>query len=129
MFMLLFSVGAIAQETVGTITELAPEFNALLSFFLPAVTGLALALWADASKHLRAGTWDTGIFLKTKLKPFIITVLLSVALYYALIYVPFLKPFIEVLAGQELVEVTAAGFFGLAGAIIDGLTKSKEGVE
>lgn len=125
LFVLLFTTVGFAQEAEAT-TQLAPEFSALWDFFGPAITGLFLALFADASKYIKAGTWDTGVFIKTKAKPFLITTVVAIAIYYSLIFVPFLKPFLEVLAESEFTQLTAAGLFGFAGAIIDGFTKKKE---
>src|SRR5690606_7016333 len=110
LFVLFLTVSGFAQE-VAEIPELEPSLNAVWNFFGPAIGALLLVLFADASKHIKSGTWDTGIFIKTKAKPFIISVVLVVAVYYSLIYVPFLKPFLEVLAESELTEVTAAGLF------------------
>lgn len=127
-FMLLFIVSvAFAQEIPDA--ETAASFSAVKSFFLPAIISGALVLWADASKHIRGGTWDTGVFFKTKIKPFLLTTVLGIVLYFVLIYVPMTKPFIEALADSDLAEFTSAGLFGLATSIVDGLLKKPSDTE
>jgi hypothetical protein len=120
--MLLFTVGVMnAQAEV----VLETSFNAIKTFFIPSVLASILVLFADASKHLRGGTWDTEVFFTTKLKPFLITMVLAVAIYFLLAYLPISKAFIEILANSSFAEISAAGIIGMATAILDGLTKSK----
>lgn len=123
LFVLLFSVGAYAQADV----ELATSFSAIKSFFAPALLASVLVLWTDASKHLRAGTWETEIFLRTKMKPFLVTHVLAVAIYLLLAYLPISKSFIEILGNSQFAEITAAGIIGMATSILNGLLKPKPG--
>jgi len=115
-------VSVFAQEAV---VELDPSFSAIKSFFLPSIAMSALVLWSDTVKHLKAGTWEFGIFLSTKMIPFAITNAIAIAIYLLLSYLPFTKGFIEILAGSSLAEVTAASLVGAATAIVDGLMKKK----
>lgn len=112
---------AIAQ-TAEVVLE--TEFSAVTSFLLPAILSSLLALWMDTVKHIKAGTYDPMIALKTKIIPFVVTIALSVGIYYLLAYLPATQPFIETLAGHELAEVTAGSITGMASVIVDALYKT-----
>ena len=106
----------------GTDPELPREFNAIVDFFLPAVIGQIVVLLTDAKKYMGSGIWDWGVFLKTKVTPFLLTTAASVVVYLLLLYAPFTKPFIEVVTGP-IGAVTAAGLFGALQSVVDGMLK------
>lgn len=120
---LLFSVTAFAQENLEGADILDPSFNALTTFFLPALLGALATLFTDSVKHIKDGTWDAGIFAKTKILPLALSLVIGIAIYYMMSYAPYLKPYLEVLAGAEMAEITAFAMLGTAAAIIDGLLK------
>lgn len=124
-FFLFFAMLFMAFSATAQVVEIVLEtsFSAVTTFFIPAVLASLLLLWADTAKHIKAGTYDAGVAMRTKIIPFLITQALAVAIYFLLAYLPFTKPFIEELAGLEIAELTAAAFVGTASTIVDALYK------
>lgn len=109
--------------------ELDTSFSAVKSFFLPSLITALLVLFADAKKWMFSGEWSWTIFWNSKFKPFIFSMVGGIVLYFVLAFLPFTKPFIEVLGGSEFAELTAASFIGMATAIINGILKPTESEE
>lgn len=124
----LISVTAVAQE-IETGDELGTSFLDLKEFFLPTIIASALVLLADAKKWMFSGQWSFKVFLMTKIKPFLLSLIVTIAIYYLIALLPWTKQFIEVLGGYELTTISAATLSGMATAIIDGFLKRKEGTE
>lgn len=125
MLMAMLSVTTLFAMQAEAPEVLEVSFSAIKSIFLPAIVGMLLVLFADARKHFNTPEWSWKTFFYTKIKPFLMTTVGGVILYLIIAYVPFTKPFIEILADSTLTEVTALGFFGLAAGVIDGFTKQK----
>ena len=103
--------------------QLDPEFSALWDFFLPAILGALAVLLADAKKWVFSGQWSWGYFFNTKILPFLLSMGVAVVVYLLLAYLPAARPFVEILSGYELIEITSASLIGMATAIIDGFMK------
>ncbi len=114
------SVTAFAQTV-----SFDPTFNALYSFLLPAIGASAFGLWTDSVKHYKNGTWEWKIFWTSKLMPFLLTVVVAVAVYFMIVYAGFLLPALEALAGAQLLEMTAIGIFGFASRIVEDIIFKK----
>ena len=124
LFIMLFTLGAVAQETVEATVGLEPSFNAVKEFFLPAVLAALSVLWMDTMKHIKGGNYDIGIAVKTKFIPLILTIGISVGAYYLIAYLPFTKGFIEIAVEADLSEVTAIGLMTPISILIDNLYKT-----
>lgn len=104
---------------------LDPSFTSALQFFLPAI-GAALSMIAvEARKYMFTPLWDTEVFLKSNAIPLGINIAAAIVVYFMLIYVPFLTPILENLAGATLV-VTSAGIFGFSQGLIKGFLQPKK---
>lgn len=130
LFIALFTIaGVFAQEAVvESSVVLVTTFAAIKTFFLPYFSGQILFLIAEAKKHLTSSERDWGIWAKTNALPILITTGGGIILYYALSYMTFLKPFIEVLSGENLSVLSAATLGAAAVGIYKGLvgTSDKE---
>lgn len=115
---------AAAQVTEPEVID--KSFSVFWSIFFPGILSAGLVLFADAKKHFTSPDWSWQVFLLTKIRPFLVTVIGGGLLYFILAYVPLTKPFIEILTGSALTEITVASLFGAAAAIYDGFSKSKE---
>lgn len=122
LFMLFFTVSIFAQEVVETVDT---SFDAVKSLFLPAIFASLLVLFAEAKKYFFTDEWDFKVFLSTNIIPFLLTNGIAVVLYFLIAYLPFSKPFIEILAGSAITELTAGALIGTATAIVKGLLKPR----
>lgn len=112
---------ALFTVTIGFAQEVAaldPSFSAIKSLLLPAVTGGALLLLAEAKKYMFTPQWDTNIFIKTNVLPFGLSIGGAIILYLLIAYVPFLTPFLEILTESDLTEITSASLIGAATVFI-----------
>lgn len=123
----LFTVaGVFAQEAiVESGTELEVTFSAIKLFFLPYVAGQILFLIAEAKKHLISPEGSWGIWAKTNALPILITTIGGIILYLAIAYVPFVKPIVEILSGENLSALSAATLGAAAVGIYKGLVHKK----
>ncbi len=122
IFIALFAVSfGFSQETAEI--ELDTSFSAVKSLFLPAIlSGIGL-LFVQAKKHWKSPDWDWNLFLKSNALPFGLTVVLSIAMYFILAFVPMLKPVLETITESDFTEVTASALFAAAQTAIKGLLK------
>lgn len=97
--------------------------SVLKNIFLPAIIAQFTVLFADAWKWFNTPEWSWSTLFSTKLKPFLLTTIGGIVLYFILGFIPAVQPFIEILVGSPIGSLTAATLFGAAAAIIDGLTK------
>lgn len=109
-------------------TALNPSFLSAIQFLLPAILAALSVLGAEAYKYVNTPLWDTDVFIKSNLLPFGLTVALSLAVYFILVYLPVLKPVLEDVTGQQII-ITSAGIFGFAQACIKGFLQKKKTVE
>jgi hypothetical protein len=129
LFIMLFAVSfGFAQEAQDIISvenaeDLTVTFEGLKAFFLPFISGQIIILLAEAKKHLAGPNLDWGVFVSTNIMPFAITLGGGVALYFALAHMPFLTPFIETFAGEELSPISAITLGAAANGIFKGITR------
>lgn len=122
-----FALFAVSGFAAALIQEPEPDksFIGILNFFIPAIIASVGTLFSDASKWWSTGMWDWKVFFDTKLKPFLLSLGVAIAVYAAILYVPFLRPMLEGMAQYNLTEVTAFTMIGLASALIDNVLKKE----
>jgi hypothetical protein len=121
--MLMMTCLTFAQNPEEVVAVNDTFLSTLLSVFVPAILASALVLFADAKKWFMTKEWSWSYFFASKLRPFLYTTIGGVILYVLLTLIPATKPFIEILAGSPLTELTAGALFAAATAIVDGFTK------
>lgn len=115
--MLLMVTTGFAQEAVEAVA-LDPSFSAIKSLLMPAVSGGLLMLFMEAKKYMFTPEWDWKEFAKTNVLPFGLTVVGAVVIYLLLAYLPFLKPYLEILTESDLAELTAGTLMGAATLLV-----------
>jgi hypothetical protein len=101
------------------------SLGGVIKFLGSGILGSAAVLFADASKHFKAG-WDWQIFMDTKIRPFLLTNGICIALYFIFGLVPFAQVLVEAWIGEDIGVITAVSLFGAATAIVNGIMKKKE---
>ena len=121
---LVFAQSTSSQES--TISKIDLIKSDLITIFLPAMLGAALALFSDAVKHFNTSSWSWSIFLHTKIEPFAIVTGISALMVIAqVISGSNFSMLVKNLLGVEFTVLSSATLFGFAATIYDNFTKKK----
>lgn len=123
ILMLFTGIFTFAQE-VNAPNQLNTVWGFIQTLVLPTVIAQVLVLLADAGKYIKAGEFSFAVFFTTKLKPFLITHLLSVVLIALYVFVPYFTTIFTSFTGVEL-TMSSVGLYATVTALVDGFLKKK----
>lgn len=121
LFMLI-GVLSFAQVATETPTQTKTVLDLLKTLVLPVVIAQVLVLVSDAGKYIKAGEFVFSIFFTSKIKPFLITHVLSIVLVALYVFVPYFTMLFTTFTGSELV-MTSFGLYAAVTALVDGFLK------